>query len=81
METSQVPMTTSLKSFVENQATKKGYASPADYVQFVLLDLEQHEQKKKELDEKLREGLGSPLIEADEGFWRELEQEIFDEHP
>jgi Arc/MetJ-type ribon-helix-helix transcriptional regulator len=81
METMNVPITDSLKNFVENQATKRGFSSPGDYVQSILLDLERRELAKKDLEEKLREGLRSPLIEADEAFWRELEREFLEKHP
>jgi hypothetical protein len=81
METMQLPLTDSLKTFVETQASKRGLPSPVDYVQQVLLALEQRDKAKMELEEKLREGLRSPMIEADEAFWREMEREFFEKHP
>jgi hypothetical protein len=81
MDTMHIAITASLKPFVENQAVSKGYSSPAKYVESLLLDLERREREQKDLHQKLREGLQSPLIEADEAFWRELEREILAEHP
>ena len=81
METMQVPVTKGLKSFVENQAAKKGFSCPENFIQSVLLELEKRELAKNDLEEKLREGLRSPLIEADEAFWRDMEEAFLEKHP
>jgi Arc/MetJ-type ribon-helix-helix transcriptional regulator len=81
METMQVPLTDSLRGFVENQAAKRGFSSPADFVQSVLLGLEKHAKAKKDLEDKLLEGVRSPMIEADEKFWRELEYSLLEQFP
>lgn len=81
MEIVQVPITNSLKAFVDNQAAKSGFVSPGDYIQSVLIELEKREVARTELKEKLLEGVRSTMIEANEAFWRELEQELFDNHP
>lgn len=81
MDTMQIPMTDSLKSFVQVQASKRGFSTPGDFVQSVLLDLERREKDKNELEAKLLEGVRSPWIEADDAFWREIEQELLDKYP
>jgi len=81
METMQIPMTESLKSFVQNQASKQGFPSPEDFIHSVLLDLERREMTKKQLEEELLEGVRSPMIAADDAFWRELEQELVIQYP
>ncbi|MSQ96342.1 MAG: hypothetical protein EXR98_17560 [Gemmataceae bacterium] len=81
MDTLQVPMTDSLKGFLQAQATKKGFATPGDYVQSLLADLQNREQDRKELEEKLLEGVRSPKVPGDEAFWRERRQKIYDKHP
>lgn len=81
METMHVPMTESLKGFVENQAAKRGFPSAAEFVQSLLLDMEKRETTRRGLEEKLLEGVRSPMIEADEAFWRELECELVKQFP
>lgn len=81
MNMMQIPMTDSLKSFVQVQASKRGFSNPEDFVQSVLLDLERREKDKNELEAKLLEGVRSPWIEADDAFWREIEQELLDKYP
>ena len=81
METIQVPMSESLKGFVENQAAKRGFHSPGDFVQSVLLDMERHEKARKELEGKLLEGVRSTMFEADDLFWRKLERELVQQFP
>jgi hypothetical protein len=81
METMQIPLTESMKTFLETQATMKGFPSPGDYVQSVLANLEQREKEKMELEEKLLDGVRSPKVSGDAAFWRERRQKIFDQHP
>lgn len=50
-------------------------------MQSLLVKLQAREEDRKRLDEKLREGLCTPAIDADDEFWRELEQEFIDRHP
>jgi hypothetical protein len=81
METLQIPLSDGLKTFLETQATKKGFATPGDYVQSLLADLQQRGEGKKALEEKLLEGVRSPKVPADEAFWRERRQKIYDQNP
>ena len=81
MDTLQVPVTDSLKDFLVNQATKKGFSSPGDYVQSLLSDLQERETTRADLEEKLREGLRSPSIEVSATFWQQLRAEFLTEHP
>ena len=81
METLQISLTDGLKNFLEKQATKKGFSSPGDFVQSLLAELQEREKDKKELEEKLLEGVRSPKVLGDEAFWRERRQKIYDQHP
>ncbi|MBI2804453.1 MAG: type II toxin-antitoxin system ParD family antitoxin [Planctomycetes bacterium] len=81
METLQIPLSESLKTFLEKQATKKGFSSSSDYVQSLLGELQEREQDRKELEEKLLEGVRSPKVPGDEAFWRARRQKIYDQHP
>lgn len=81
MDTLQIPMTKSMKVFLEKQATRKGFVSPTEYVQSLLTELQQQECARAELEEKLLEGMRSPSVEVNEVFWRELKEEFLREHP
>ena len=81
MEMLQIPLDEGLKLFLEKQATKGGFSSPDDYVRSLLADLQQREQDKRALEEKLLEGVRAPKVAGDEAFWRERRQKIYDKHP
>jgi Arc/MetJ-type ribon-helix-helix transcriptional regulator len=74
-------MSDSVKDFLQKQATKHGFSSPADFLQSVLSELEQNVKEKKELDASLLAAIGSPRIVADEAFWAERRRKILDRHP
>lgn len=74
-------LTDGMKNFLQHEAMKRGYSTPAEFVQSLLVKLQAREEDRKRLDEKLREGLCTPAIDADDEFWRELEQEFIDRHP
>jgi Arc/MetJ-type ribon-helix-helix transcriptional regulator len=81
MDTLQIPMSTSMKAFLEKQATKRGFDSPIEYVQSLLNDVQERESAKNALEEKLREGMQSPSVEAGDSFWRDLKEEFVKKHP
>lgn len=81
METLQIPITDDLKSFLEKQASRKGFSTPSDYVQSLLAELQQRAEDKRALEEKLLEGVRSPKVPGDEAFWRERKRKIYEKHP
>lgn len=81
MDTLQVPITDSLKGFLESQATKKGFATPVDFVQSLLAELQQRAAEKKEIEALLLEGVRSPTVAGDEAFWAERRRKVLERDP
>lgn len=81
METVQVNMTDGVKDFLHAQAVKNGLASPADYLQSLLDELDKNVKEKKELEASLLEAIRSPRIVGDAAFWEERRRKILDKHP
>ena len=81
METVQLTMTDGVKNYLQSIATKHGLASPADYLQSVLTDLDARVKEKKALEASLLESIRSPGIVADAAFWAERRRKILDKHP
>ena len=73
--TIQIDLPVALKKYLEHQASAEGYESVRDYIQFLLKD-HQRKKAKKELDEKLREGMKAPKIRMTEKRWEKLEKKI-----
>jgi hypothetical protein len=81
MDTLQILLNDGLKVFLEERAIKNGFATAGDYVQSLLADLRAREEARKALEAKLLEGVRSPKVVADEKFWQERRQKIYDKHP
>ena len=60
-----------LMQFVQTQVSDGKYFSPSEYV-VDLVDKAERRALKKELEEKLLEGLNSPIEDIDEEFWENL---------
>ena len=81
METMQITVSEGLTHYLQAQATKRGMASPHDYLQSLLAELEQRVKEKKELEASLLDAARSPEIVADAAFWAERRRKILDKHP
>jgi Arc/MetJ-type ribon-helix-helix transcriptional regulator len=81
MDTLQIPISDTLKVFLEKQAFRNGFESPTEYVQALLSKLQQREGANAELEDKLREAMREPSIEANSLFWKELKEEFLQAHP
>jgi antitoxin ParD1/3/4 len=69
----------SLKSWVDEQATLEGYATPAEYVQQILRkeQLAKNQRLRDQIDQKLLEGLDSgESIEVTPEFWEARRQKL-----
>ena len=80
MTTMSIELPDETWAFVAAQAEKGGYASPADYIQAVILDVRRREVKK-EIRAKIIEGLNSgpstPMTRED---WDMLERRVWERH-
>ena len=81
METMQITVSDGLKDYLQTQATKNGLASPNDYLQSLLAELELRVKEKKELEASLLDAVRSPGIVADSAFWAERRRKILEKHP
>jgi hypothetical protein len=81
METMQITLTPGLRDFLQTQATKRGFASPKDYLQSLLVEWEQRVNEKKELEASLLDAVCSPEIVADAAFWAERRRKILEKRP
>lgn len=77
----QITIDETLQDFLEEQAAKKGFATPVAYVEALLADLQQRTLEKKELEAMLLEGVRSPHVIADEAFWAERRRKILERDP
>jgi antitoxin ParD1/3/4 len=62
MTTVNISLPESMKTFVEEQAAKEGYASVSEYLRAVIRDLQQRKARKAELEAKLLEGVRPPTV-------------------
>ncbi len=67
----------SMKDFIVQQAAKGGFKSESEYLQTLVVEA-QNRQAQQELEEKLVEGLNSPLSPMTPADWSELKREIQD---
>ena len=65
----------SLRAFVESQAARKGYGSPSDYLEALILE-DQRKAEKEEIESKLLEALqGPPATPVTSETWEAIKQE------
>ena len=69
MASINVSIPESLKDFLQEQVSERGYRSPQQYVEALLRD-EQKRQAKAELEAKLLAGLKGPPITANAVYWK-----------
>ena len=81
MQTIQIDIPDTLNDFLQKQATQKGFSSPREYLQSLLMEMQQRDANRADLERRIREGLRSPAIEADEAFWAVLKAEFLADHP
>lgn len=58
----------SLRSYVESRVESGAYATPSEFVR----DLIRRDREQEEIEQKLTEGLKSPLITPGPDFWAHL---------
>jgi hypothetical protein len=72
MTTLNVPLSDSLRGFVEDEATRQG-STAAEYVARLIAD----QQARRSIQRQLDEGLDDPRrIEADEAYWQQKRESI-----
>jgi antitoxin ParD1/3/4 len=81
MDIMQITVPEALKDFLQVQAAKRGFASPSDYVQSLLADLQERAAEKKGLEALLLEGVRSPSVIADAAFWEERRRKVRERDP
>lgn len=80
MATLELSLPESLKSFVEEQASRGGHGSPSDYVRFLIREAQKHEVQTR-LESLLLEGLDSDeKIEVSEDLWEEMRRRYDENH-
>jgi Arc/MetJ-type ribon-helix-helix transcriptional regulator len=74
METMTISVSKEMKAFVEARTTAEGYASADDYLRALIVEA-QRRQARRDLEEKLLEGLQGPAVEMTPEDWDSIEQE------
>ena len=81
MATMHIVVPEAMKAFVQEQAAKRGFHDVSEYMRAVIGDLQQREDDRAEIREKLleavRSGPSTPLTEA---HWDEMRQELRRRH-
>ena len=81
MATMNITVPEAMKAFVHEQAAKGGFGNVSEYMRAVIRDLQEREDYRAEIREKLldavRSGPSSPLTQAD---WDEMRQELGRRH-
>lgn len=76
MATMNISLPDAMKAFVEQEAEKGGFVSVSEYLRSLIRET-QSRQAKRDVDEKLREGLASgpaePMARDD---WDDLERRV-----
>ena len=78
METMQISVPETVKDYLKAHAAKRGFASPSDYIQSLLVAWV---VEKKELEALLLEGVRSATVVADEAFWAERRRKVLERDP
>jgi antitoxin ParD1/3/4 len=80
MTTLDLSLTPELQTFVETEAEHAGYASPAKYVEAVLLEVWKR-SAQGELENQIQAGLESgPAFEVTPQFWQSLKDRLRQRH-
>jgi Arc/MetJ-type ribon-helix-helix transcriptional regulator len=81
MEVMQISVSEAMREFLASQANKKGFASPTEFVEALLSDLQQRVAEKREIEAMLLEGIRSPSVVADAAFWEERRRKVLERDP
>ena len=77
MATMNITVPEAMKAFIHEQATKGGFGTVSEYMRAVIRDLQEREDYRAEVREKLleavRSGPSTPLTQSD---WDEMRQEL-----
>lgn len=76
MSTLQVPLTESLRAFVETEAAARGFGTPGEYVKDMLGEVQKRKawnDLEKLALEGIASGLGSPITDE---YWQDLLEKI-----
>ena len=77
METLPVVLPAELRRFVDEQAARGGYASPGEYVQFLIQETQRQKAAQSQLETLLLAGLDSgPMEEMPANEWDDLRREV-----
>jgi antitoxin ParD1/3/4 len=71
-----ISMPESMKAFVEEQATQKGYGTPSEYLRAVIRGLQERKAKRAALDAQLLEGVRSPRVHRMGSLYESDEPEL-----
>ena len=75
MSTMNLTLPDSLRTFVESQATRKGYGSPNDYLEALIRE-DQRKAENDEIEGKLLEAIqGAPATPVTAETWETIKQE------
>lgn len=74
MTTMNISLPEEMKSFIDAQLAREGYASASEYVRALIRDA-QKRQARQDLEAKLLEGLHGPAAEMTREDWESLRRE------
>lgn len=81
MATMNITVPDAMKTFIQEQAARGGFSTVSEYIQSVIRDLQEREDVRAEIREKLLEavqdGSPTPLTTSD---WDEVRQEVRRRH-
>jgi antitoxin ParD1/3/4 len=81
MATLNITLPDAMKSFVHEQAAKQGFGTVSEYMRAIIGDLQEREDRRREIREKLLEavhsGPATPLNHAD---WDGIRREVHERH-
>lgn len=83
MESITISLPDTLKQFVDNQLSDRGFSDVSEYFRSLLCDAQAREEEEARLEKLLLEGLASERIPFDETFKARLAEktvEIFERH-
>ncbi len=75
MQSMNVSLPESLKTFVDQQIASGHYSSVSEYVRALIREDEKHKAQMR-LEGMLRDGLKGPDIEVNQKFWDDLRKDI-----
>jgi antitoxin ParD1/3/4 len=77
MTTMNISLPDEMKSFVEAQLAREGYASASEYLRALIRE-DQKRRARRELEAKLLEGLQGPAVEMTREDWEAIRREAMD---